>query len=321
MKKIFAAAMTVICSASMLSVIPAPVTAADPSFYEEEEYEDPVDMFTYKESFIEKDSKTYCIGDDGKMLTGDVCFYDGYGQPHYYYFRKDGSMFTGFIRRKDKQVYYYIEDKSAQKYGELVTGGEFTVNGKEYMFNYAVRENIGCYKLSGWVANRYYKKNGGKIRHKKIRIDGQVYYFDENGHSVPASLKKAEPDEFEYIGIGTNADTASLECGMGYAYTFDEEMTSFRGIYSGTVLVEGEEADIRIFFDRYKNITDVSIKAKGDHVSYFEDIFDDKYDRKNKTGSIYYSSVCEDGNSGENANISYNNGYTEVYYDIEAFEE
>ena len=168
--------------------------------------------------------------------------------------------------------------------------------------------------LNGWYADRFYYKDGGKIKDKKVKVNGTVYYFDKSGHSVPASVSDAEPREFCYVEINKDVDKEAENCGIGRASAVRRKKWRFDGIYSGKVLIDGSEADISLGFDQFKNLSDVHIKVKGDHTVYFEKIFDDLYNSKicyPEKNLINYNGY---GNRSQIAHIAYNNGYTEVYY-------
>lgn len=271
-------AVCAVCSAVVVAVS-TPVSA----------YEPLTDISGNKAIFSEEAQKTFCIV-NGKKAVGSVTFFDKDNEPHYYYFLKDGSMFKGFLRRKDGHIYYYKEDKSDRYCGELFTGGEIVINGNEYLFD-ECHGDTDCYKLDGWIAERYYLKNSGRLKNRRVKIDGRVYCFDDNGLSVPATIADAEPGEFSFIRLGENADDEALRCGMGKAKTVKTYAGPYYSRYTGTVLVDGKECEVFLNFDRNKSITAVSLKVKGDRFDYFYNILNDIYgqNRIHETGAVRYA--------------------------------
>lgn len=334
MKKIYFSLITAICTAFMAYGYISSVSAENidsTKIYVSPKIQAFDADFDYKSHFIEKDGKTYCISNEGKMLSGNVIFYDKFDEPHYFLFLKDGSMYTGFIHKKENEevhTYYYIEDKTSPKYGELFTGGEIIINGNDYYF-----ESGGWYKHDGWLADKYYKKRSGKLKNRPAKINGIVYLFNEDGQSVPKNLSDAIPSEFSFLRLGENADKEALRCGIGNITNTKGHSAVYIGSYKGNTIIDGKKSDIQISFDCNKNIESVYIKVKGDHFDYFYDYFNEIYGKRNKTETISvryaqyykdYEDAHNDGDiGGEEVKIryEYENNITDVAYQYIYVEE
>lgn len=143
-----------------------------------------------KNQFVNIDGKTYYFGSDGSMVYGKQSIN---GQE--YLFNSDGSLAKNQLVNIDGKTYY------ANGNGQVVYDQDVNVDGKHYHMN-----NDGNPESDGWQyydgAEHYFKngqmltgwqtidgnkvyfdtQNGSQYKNGFHCINGNTYYFDNNGH-------------------------------------------------------------------------------------------------------------------------------------------
>lgn len=137
----------------------------------------------------------YYFGSNGIMKTGWLYNYD-----YWYYLGTDGKMRTGWNKIGD--YWYYFGDETDSKVGAMYVGKHligdhyyyFDENGhmlKNCWINFESNSYQQTYiDENGYVADHEWKKIGGVwyyfdvgcIKDSTYLIDGNYYFFDENGH-------------------------------------------------------------------------------------------------------------------------------------------
>ena len=202
-----------------------------------------VDGDFVKGSWYTIDGKKYYFTYDGMMAKGTVKeLYDPTtGNYNYYRFKNDGSVFTGWFEDEDGDRYYYQED------GCAVSGFQ-TIDGKLYYFSYGgsmcrnctittyddetrrsyrIDDNgfvvIGWYETESWsgTVDRYYYDENGCAANGVTTVDGEEYYFNEDGLMQRDATVVVEGRILYFGEDGKLADSA----------VYKEGWMNFRGNY------------------------------------------------------------------------------------------
>lgn len=125
----------------------------------------------------------------------------------WYYFDKDGIMYTGWL--KDSGAWYNLSG------GGQMDIGWNQVDGKWYHFDGNGQMSVGWINDNGI---QYFTNSSGEMQTGTIKIDEKTYTFSESGallnsNSVSQGLKPASTDSVNHSSVGyvdTNSDSLNV---------------------------------------------------------------------------------------------------------------
>jgi glucan-binding repeat-containing protein len=192
---------------------------------------------------------------------------------HTYYFSKDGTMKTGWLKLKSGKKYYF-DTKS----GRMITGWK-TIGENKYYFNKDGTMKTGWLETSS--GTKYYLRSTGALAvNCTLTINGKKYTFDSSG-----KIKNTDLADFVAPTFGDSSSKVLKECGIS-DYT-REERKGFIS-YTGKVRFAGQNSqfllgftmDDKLFFYgliynvpylTYKQILDEAIYDFGDKYNIDDD--------------------------------------------------
>lgn len=162
-----------------------------------------------------QDNKTRYYNEFGFSLTGDQTIdgvsyrFDAEGKLHTgwfetregsYFYSEDGTMTVGRANLNDT-IYYFHED------GKMAKSEEVSIDGEVRYFDADGTIRTGWY--TNEENNRYYYDEEGNKEYGLQDIDGDIYYFNENG--IMLRDDKAEGYEFDSYGVGSKEVVKEVE--------------------------------------------------------------------------------------------------------------